>query len=184
MEGKVTSLLLGASAGLVVSGFPGLVAGVGLVLALPRIRRRRPGQPSSRLVLLLLIVELRSGLSVLAALQEVSAALPGHHDLRRVARVATVSGLTTAIPHAGPSLRPVIAQLARAQRSGASLDSAARRMLEQDLARERSARLARARSLPVRLMLPVTLLMLPGLVLLLYAPALLRLLDDITGAFT
>lgn len=181
----MTSLLLGASAGMVVAGIPGAVVGAGIAAALPRIRlHRRDPPPPSRLVLLLLLVELRSGLSVLAALQEVAAALPDHRDLRRTVRVATVSGLTSAIPHAGPSLRPMVAQLARAQRSGASLDSSARRMLEQDLARERADRMARARSLPVRLMVPVSLLMLPGLVLLLYAPALLKLLDDISGPFT
>jgi hypothetical protein len=33
-------------------------------------------------------------------------------------------------------------------------------------------------------MLPVTLLMLPGLVLMLYAPSLIGLFDDLTGAWS
>lgn len=137
-----------------------------------------------RLVLLLLLVEIRSGLSVLAALQRVSHGLKTDHELNRITRVATVAGLTSALNEASPRLRPVIAQLARAQRSGSSLSSTIRTMLEQDLASERADRLAKARSLPVRLMIPVTLLMLPGLVLMLYAPALLRLFGDLVGTWT
>jgi hypothetical protein len=57
-------------------------------------------------------------------------------------------------------------------------------MLEQSLAEERTRRLARARSLPVRLMVPVTLFMLPGLVLMLYAPSLFQLFDELTGAWS
>jgi hypothetical protein len=55
--------------------------------------------------------------------------------------------------------------------------------MDEDLARERAKRLAKARSLPVRLMIPLTLLVLPGLVLLLYAPSLVQLFDDLTGAW-
>lgn len=139
--------------------------------------------PSRRLILLLLLVEIRSGLSVLAALQRVSHSLKTDQDLNRITRVATVAGLTAALNEASPRLRPVIAQLARAQRSGSSLSSTIRTMLEQDLASERAERMAKVRSLPVRLMIPVTLLMLPGLVLMLYAPALLRLFDDLVGTW-
>ena len=174
---------LAGSMGLIVAGPFGALAGVAAATVVARRPRRRVRNTPTRLVLMLLLVELRSGLSILAALQEVSRILPDDDDLRRLSRVATVSGLTHAISEAGPALRPVMAQLARAQRSGASLASTVRRMLEQDLARERANRLSRARSLPVRLMLPVTLLMLPGLVLLLYAPSLLRFLGDLTGAW-
>lgn len=173
-----------ASAGLIVGGPLGALVGGSIPFIILRIRARRGPQPTTRLVLLLLLVELRSGLSVLAGLQRVAASLPDHVDLRRVARVATVSGLTAAISVSGPGLRPVIAQLARSQRSGGSLASTVRRMLEQELAEDRTRRLARARSLPVRLMLPITLFVLPGLVLMLYAPSLFRLFDELTGAWS
>lgn len=75
----------------------------------------------------------------------------------------------------------MLGQLARAQRSGASLTDTVRRLIEDDLAGERTARLARARSLPTRLMVPVTLLMLPGLVLLLYAPSLIAVFEELVG---
>lgn len=179
----MTSAVVAASLGLIAAGPVGAAAGLLAPWVGARLRRPAPRLPDRRLVLMVLLVEVRAGLSVLAALQAASAALPGHPDLRRVSRVATVSGLTTAIAEAGPDLRPLVTQLARAQASGASIGAVLRSMLERDLAVERAARIARARSLPVRLMIPVTLLMLPGLVLLLYAPSLFSLFSELTGAW-
>lgn len=172
-----------AALGLMIAGPLGGLAG-GAVAWLWARRRARPSPiPEPRLVMVLLLVEIRSGSSVLAALQRASARLPSYPALHRVARVATVSGLVAALSECDDALRPIVAQLARAQRSGSSLDSAVRRMLDQDLASFRSGRLARARALPVKLMVPVTLLMLPGLVLLLYAPALIRTFSRLTGSW-
>lgn len=179
----ISSVVLGA-VGLAMFGPVGAVIGPALALLVRRSKSANPQSPSKRLVLLLLLVELRAGRSVLAAVQSVAFSLPDHVDLQRVARVATVSGLTSAVPLAGGDLRPVVAQLARAQRSGSRLTSTVRRLLEQDLSAERADRLARARSLPVRLMVPIALLVLPGLVLLLYAPSLFQLLQDLTGAWS
>ncbi|MGH3649925.1 MAG: type II secretion system F family protein [Acidimicrobiia bacterium] len=179
------SSVLGASVGVLLAGPIGAVVG-GLAPGVWRriTRRRSAPETSITLVLLLVLVEIRSGLSVLAALIEVSDALPGYESLRRVARVARVSGLVASLRYADSRLRPVVAQLARTQRSGASLSGAVRRMLESELATDRARRIARARTLPVRLMLPVTLLMLPGLVLALYAPSLLGMFEDLTGVLT
>lgn len=180
----MTGIVTAASAGLVAAGPLGAVVGGAVIWLVSRVPRRAAPYPGIRLVLVVLLVEVRSGLSILAALQSASSLLGGHPGLRRAARVATVSGLTSAISVAGPELRPVLAQLARAQVSGASITGALRAMLERDLAAERARRIAAARSLPVRLMIPVTMLMLPGLVLLLYAPTLLRLFEELTGAWT
>ena len=170
-----------ASVGLIVVGPLGCVIGFVVPKVVQWWRRRPPQPPQLTTVLLLLLVELRSGRSVLAALIEVSRCLPDYQSLRRVARVALVAGLTESIGYADSSLRPVVTQLDRARRTGASLSRAVRRMLEAELAAERSRRIARARTLPVRLMIPVTLLMLPGMVLLLYAPSLLAMFQDLTG---
>lgn len=176
--------VLGLAVGMVVAGPIGGMAGAVIPLAWDRLARRRVPETPITLVLLLLLVELRSGLSVLAALVDVSDSIPGYQSLRTVARVARVSGLVASIPYGDDRLRPIIAQLARAQRSGASLSGAVRRMLETELAADRSRRIARARTLPVQLMIPVTLLMLPGLVLLLYAPSLLSMFEDLTGVLS
>lgn len=179
----MTAAIAAASVGLIVAGPSGAAVGAIVPLALTRLRDSAPRLPQTRLIILMLLVEVRSGVSVLAALQAASAALPDHPDLRRVARVATVSGLASAIAVAGSAIEPLIAQLARAEASGAPIAAVLRAMLERDLASEKARRIARARSLPVRLMIPVTLLMLPGLVLLLYAPSLLGLFTELTGAW-
>jgi pilus assembly protein TadC len=183
----MSALVIGASLGLLVGG--PLLASIGALLAVGfqryvrRLRTREAPNPPTRLVMLLLLVELRSGLSVLAALQAVAVSLPDYRSLQQVSRLATVSGLTIAIEPADDQLRPVIAQLARAQRSGASLSDTMRRLLDRDLATDRTRRLVKARSLPVKLMVPITLFMLPGLVLLIYAPTLFDLFNELTGSW-
>lgn len=157
-----------------------VAAAIGLLIVRRRREERGESAPT-RLVLMVLLIEIRSGRSVLAALQAAAARLPGDPDLSRVARLASVSGLAASLPAASEPLKPVLSQLARAQRSGASLTGTVHRLIEDDLAEERSLRLARARSLPTRLMIPVTLFMLPGLVLLVYAPSLVALFDDLVG---
>lgn len=174
--------VLGASVGVAIGGPLGGLVGALLPLVWAVTTRSRVTEPPISLVLLLLLIELRSGRSVLASLISASDSLPNYVNLRTVSRVARVSGLMSALPYSNESLRPVLAQLARAQRSGASLGGSVRRMLDTHLASERARKLARARTLPTRLMIPVTLLMLPGLVLAMYAPSLLATFRDLTGA--
>ncbi len=171
------------SAGLVIGG-PGLALAVAMAAKLHSLRRRRPSSPPIRPVLLVLLVELRAGRSTLAALQQASLVFPTHHELNLAARVAMVKGLNSAVEECRGEVRKLVAQLARAQRSGSAVADAVRAMLDADIAAERSRRLERARSLPVRLIIPITLLVLPGLVLLLYAPSLLRLFSEISGPFS
>jgi hypothetical protein len=59
-----------------------------------------------------------------------------------------------------------------------------RSLLDSDIAAERARRMSQARALPVRLMVPIALLVLPGLVLLIYAPSLLKTLADLSGPFS
>lgn len=179
----MTSLVL-ASFGLMIGGPLGAVAGAVAPVVWRRIVDRPDPDPPTSLVLLLLLIELRSGFSVLAALIEVSESLPAYRNLAVIARVARVSGLINALPVADDQMRPVVAQLARAQRSGASLSGAVLRMLDVELASEKTRRIARARTLPVKLMVPVTLLMMPGLILFMYAPSLLLMFEDLTGVLS
>lgn len=164
-----------------------VVALAGLLIirsAVDRRSNRSVEPPKVSLVLLLLLVELRSGLSVLAALGNVVGALPSDKALARVYGVARVDGLTAAVEHGDSRLKPIVSQLARSQVSGASLTGVVRRMIDTDLQTMRTEKIARARALPVKLMVPVTLLMLPGLVLMLYAPSLLAMFEDLTGGLT
>lgn len=175
------TLVIVGSVGLAVAGMPGAAFAVGIHGAV-RLHRRLRRRPSVlRPVLIVLLVELRSGRSVLGALQTVAAVFPGQRELVLAARVATISGLTQAVLMVTGEIKGILAQLARAQRSGAALGDTVRSMIEADITSEKATRVARSRSLPVRLMIPVTLLLLPGLVLLLYAPSLIRLFEELSG---
>jgi hypothetical protein len=176
--------LIAASVGLAIGGPFGGIAGAVAPLVWARFANRKEPEPPLSLVLLLLLVSLRSGMSVLAALIEVAQTVPEYKNVSVVARVARVSGLVGAVSVADERMRPVVAQLARAQRSGASLTGAVVRILESDLAAEKTRRVARARTLPIRLMIPVTLLMLPGLILFMYAPSLLAMFERLTGVLS
>jgi len=174
------TLVVLCSIALLVGG-PGMAFAVATVVALGSIRRRRRPALPIRPVLLVLLVELRAGQSTLAALQQAATVFPRHRELTLAARLATVKGLTTAVDECHGAVRGLMAQLARAQRSGSPVADTVRSLLDADIAAERNRRLERARSLPVRLIIPITLLVLPGLVLLLYAPSLLRLFSDLSG---
>lgn len=176
------TLIIVASVGLALGGLPGMAMGA-LAGHVWVVRPRSKVAPPIRSLLMLLLVELRSGHSALGALQSVSQAFPDDEELTLGVRVATLEGLAAAVAATSGDLRRVFSQMARSQRSGAPLVDAVRILIEGELARERTSRMERARSLPVRLMIPTALLLLPGLVLMLYAPALLRLLDDLIGPF-
>lgn len=175
-------VILGASA-LVVGGpvLAAVVLGLAWVFA-HRHRFRRPVMPV-RPILVLLLIQLRSGRSILSGIQAVASRYPDHVGMVRPVRVAGVSGMAAAAAAASGEIAVLFAHLARSQLTGSSAADAVRRMLEADLAKERARRIARARALPVRLMLPVTLLLLPGVVLLSYGPSLLALLDDLVVPF-
>ena len=176
----MTAVVMGA-VGLVVAGLLGAVLGICLHAGF-RLRSRLQKQPSLlRPILIVLLVELRSGRSVLGALQTVGSSFPEHSELRLAARVATISGLREASLLMTGEMKGVLSQLARAQVSGAALGDTVRSMIEADIAAEKARRVTRSRSLPVRLMLPITLLLLPGLVLLIYAPSMLGLFQDLSG---
>jgi tight adherence protein B len=175
------SLVTWPALGLLIAGWPGLLITL-LVLAGARARkaRVRPIIPT-RPILFVLLVESRSGASALGALQAAATSFPGVAELTRASRLATVSGIAASVSDTDGPVRTIMYQLARAQRSGAPLADTIRSMIEADIAAERARRIARARTMPTRLMIPVTTLVLPGLVLLFYAPALLRMFDEISG---
>ena len=180
----MTSVMF-AAAGYLTAGVFGAVIGGAAPYLLQRVAKRRTAQPPPRrLVFLLVLVELRSGMSVLGALQRVSRSLPDDTDLEQVVRVSLVAGLAEAIEEGGARLRPLLLALLRAQHTGSSLTDTVRRLIENDIESERTDSVARARRLPIRLMIPVTLLMLPGLILVIYAPGLLAMFEELTGVFT
>lgn len=173
------NMVLLGSVGLALGGplaAIGLISILGLRSRWADRHRAHPIRP----VLLVLIVELRAGRSTLAALQAAARVFPDDMQLVLASRIASVKGLTAAVEECQGPVRVMLAQLARAQRSGSAVADTVRSLLDSDIASERARRLEKARSLPIRLMVPIALLVLPGLVLLVYAPSLLRTFADLS----
>ena len=178
------SLLLTASAALIVAGPAGSAAVLLLVVVRRWMTRERASvRTTLRPLLLVLLVELRAGASVLAALESTARLFPDDRALASVARLSRVVGIPATANRVGGEMRLLAAHLARAQVTGGSAADAVRRMIESDLARDRNRRMARLRSLPVRLMVPTTLLILPGVLLLAYGTSISRLFGELVLPF-
>ena len=122
---------------------------------------------------------LTAGLSLHAALATARPFLG--IDLRRevdgILRGARRSGLATILSESAGAGQGLYRMAARAVSTGAPLVAAVDGFVHERLSDERAKRLAEARRLPVRLMVPLALLILPGFVLMTLAPALSSALD-------
>ena len=113
------------------------------------------------------------GLAATAALRLAGDSIGGPiaDDVAAVLRRAHVDGLSAAAPSAGLS-GPLLRTVGRAAATGAPLLDAVSRLADQLHADLAARRLAAVRKLPVAMLFPLTLLILPGFLLLTVAPAL------------
>ena len=95
------------------------------------------------------------------------------HEVGDLLRRAARDGLGHALAAADGRGRPLYAGAARAVVTGAPLAPAVDAVVREAIAGQRAADLEAARRLPVRLMLPLALLILPGFVLLTVGPTVL-----------
>ncbi len=152
----------------------------GATAALSRLKRTRPKPPTLTAALM---VGAAAGLSLQAALEEARSGLETSDaaELDRVLRDARRRGLAAALQSATGGLAPLLRRLARAQISGAPLITS----IEEYAAEERRLRKAeaveRAQKLPVKLTVPLALLILPGFLLLTAAPAAVGFLTRLLG---
>jgi hypothetical protein len=91
---------------------------------------------------------------------------------------ARIAGLSRALAETDGELSELAGQLARAQVTGAPMVPAISAFLETRRSAVRSRIMESARTLPVRLIVPVTLLLLPGFVLIAFGPF---ALDQVAG---
>lgn len=164
-----------------------LVAGaVGLVGFVRRRRRNRPDPGSALDLGRMLLVGLASGLTVQAALELAGSELggPTKAAVDDLLRRASASGLAAALAETEGILDVLAAHLARAQVTGAPVFDAVAAFVERAESEERSRRLRKAKTLPIRLIVPVSLLLLPGFLLLVMGPAIGDQLADLTGVFS
>ena len=101
-------------------------------------------------------------------------------EVGRVLRAAHHTGLATALRDATGHGERLYRVMAQAVATGATLGTAVRGFIREAEADLREARLTRARRLPVRLIVPLALLILPGFVLLIVGPTLITSLDRLS----
>lgn len=167
-------------------------AGIGVVacgwtLVLLRSRRvrspRRPASLESDRLGQVVFVALSAGLSVAAALEfaagEVGPAEAA--EVRLVLRKARRQGLSAALTQSeGPAGR-LLAVLARAQMTGASAVAAVASFVDEERKGRRSRAAEVAQRLPVKLTVPLALLILPGFVLLTFGPTVIATVQRLLG---
>lgn len=170
--------LVAASCGVILAGVPGGLAATAIVELVPRLRRRRRPAVDGIEVAARLLVLIGTGLPLLAALEVAADSLPG---IEVFARRARRLGTAAALASAGGPLAPLMHRLADAAASGSPPEPALRSYIDMERRRRQAEAVERARRLPVRLMVPMTLLILPGFVLMVYGPAFIDLVTSLLG---
>lgn len=128
----------------------------------------------------LLIVALSAGLG-LAEGWDLAARYSGGMAAREateLARRALTSGLAAELRKSEGSLAPIASSISQAQLVGAPLLPAIRGAVQRLRSESRARRIERIRTLSVKLTLPVSLLLLPGFLLVVVLP---HLLDGVAG---
>jgi len=155
----------------------------GLALAVRRHRSRRGAAATDEedVVLLadLLVLALGAGLGLPAALDEATAGLGGGlaAELKAVRRSMEQAGAEAGLAGATGRAERLYRLLGRAAATGAPLMGAVEAFAAERRHEQHTRRLEAARRLPVRLLLPLALLILPGFVVLAVGPALLEALS-------
>lgn len=148
-------------------------------------RRRRRSMPATSPLRLALLI--RIGLSAGMSLAGTLAMSADHVDPRTarlihdVRRRGLIEGLTAAMAGVSDDQGRLFRLLADAHLSGAPMQFAVSTFISDETERMRAESLYRARSLPVRLTLPVALGLLPGFVLLVVAPQVVLAVRDLLG---
>jgi hypothetical protein len=156
--------------------------------ALRAARLRRAGPPLSESdvddLAALLVIGLSASRTLAGALEDASLQLGDatRGEVVDLLRRARIRGLAAALAETDGPLAPLASQLARAQISGAPMVDAVAAFLQTRRGVVRSTLLESARTLPVRLIVPVTLLLLPGFVLLLMGPFIVEQVGQLAGS--
>jgi hypothetical protein len=166
-------LVIGPAASLAAGGAMGAVAWRRRL----SLHRSEAEQAEADVTLLaeLVLLGIRAGLTFTAALEmgavEVSPAL--RREVTMVVRRARLHSAAAVLEHAGGLARRLYAAAGRASLTGAPVADAVAAFVAERRDEERARRRAAAARLPVRMLVPLSLLILPGFVLLTVGPALL-----------
>jgi len=161
---------------------PLLGAGLAVAIGAGRMRRRvaqrraRTAAATAELSALgeLIGIGLTSGMALAEAVGFAAGRLSSDlaNEVEAVRRGMALNGAASLMASAGGAAGRLYLLIGRAMVSGAPVLGAVETFVDERLAEERATRLAQLRRLPVLLLFPLALLILPGFVLLLVAPAL------------
>jgi len=160
-----------------------IVAALLAVLARNHLRARRTTRQRAEddvaLLADLTALGLRAGLGLIQALERaaVDVAPPLAEEVRAVVRAAGRSGTAAALTTADGHAERLYRLSARAAATGAPVAEAVDGFAAERRHADHSRATAEARRLPVRMLLPLALLILPGFVVLAVGPALLEALE-------
>ncbi len=165
---------------------PLLGAGAVVVWVSKELRsRRRASAADAGLLGRMLLIGLTAGLPPAGALEvavsELEPALA--EQVRAVLRAAGRRGLAAALSETDGPASPLFRSLARAQLSGASSLRVVASFVDEERHARRAAALEAAHKLPVKLAVPLALLILPGFVLLTIGPAVVATVQRLLGPF-
>lgn len=142
-----------------------------------RAQRKRANWDEVSRLARLLSIGLAGGLSLPVALEE-SRPLLGKvvgQEVESILRLASRRGLGAGLAiGAGPHTSDLFLRLATAHSSGAPMLRGVEAFLERRRIEDRAQLMTRARTLPTRLIIPVALLILPGLLLLILGPVIVE----------
>lgn len=192
LPAHATGLRVLAAAGAVM-GLANPVAGACLVVVWLSLRRhrvlredrlaRQRAEGEIELLTHSMLIGLSGGLSPAAALllsrETLESQLREEVDL--VLRRSVQEGLAAALLNSGGVGGRLFRQVGAAQLSGAPLGLALTALAGEHRAAARARAVERARRLPVRMVIPITLLMLPGLLILMVGPLVLPSVARLLG---
>ncbi|HEY5649866.1 MAG TPA: type II secretion system F family protein [Acidimicrobiia bacterium] len=150
----------------------------------PRLHRRlRDEEPDELLVARLLALTVSAGHPIGRALGEVNGRLPEHHRaaIDDILGRARHLGIARALVETRGPLSGLTARLAKAQVTGAPILPALDAYIAMVHDARRAAALEDARTIGVKLIIPLTLLLLPGFIALVIAPLVLEQLGGLLG---
>lgn len=126
----------------------------------------------------LVALGLSAGLTFPVALEQAAELETGcSPETVRVLRAMRTGGIAAALESHDGDLRRLAVVAGRAQLTGAPLLPAVEALIDEHRSAARSERLSAVRRLPVQMAIPLALLILPGFVVLVTAPALIASLD-------
>lgn len=184
--GMLIPLLLGQA----VAGLGGALIAVVAMMMLPPLqswrearRRRALLEGSVPDVARVLLIALSGGEPLLTALSTTTHYVDAvvADEIGGVLRRATTMGSAAALSATTGPLGPLLSSLARAQVTGASVSDVVRGHLEEGRRERRRHIRERSQRLSIRLMIPVTLLILPGFIVMTYGPTIVSVLTKTLG---